>query len=232
MADAIDPNAATGEVAANEEANLAKVELAEMKAKFEKLEKQSQGQSAMLRKVNESLEALTKKKADEPPADEKVKGPMASKFAELEALKKDYAEDKARSLDKLNRSRMTGLMRAVEGQLTGAGIKPALAKIATEALTTRIKSNITFEDSTGEDVALIKSGDELTSVSSFVDSYLASDEGKELLPDKEKPNLSGLMGKGSVKASSAKLRVTQSDLRAGRFKLEDVVAGRVILTDG
>jgi len=227
MADAIDPNAGTGDTPANEEANLAKQELAEMKAKFEKLEKQSQGQSAMLRKVNESLEALQK-----PPVDEKIKGPMATKFAEMEVLKRDFAEEKAKAQEKLTRSRMTGLMRAVEGQLTNAGVKPSLAKLATEALTTRIKGSVTFEDSTGEDVALLKLGDELTSVASYVDSYLASDEGKELMPETEKPNLSGLMGKGSARTSGAKLRVTQSDLRSGRFKLEDVVAGRVVLTDG
>lgn len=231
MADAIDPNAGTGDAPANDEANAAKQELAEMKAKFEKLEKQAQGQSAMLRKVNETLEALAKKK-DEPPADEKPKGPMAAKLAEIDAIKKDLAEERGRTQEKLARARMTALMRSVEGQISASGVKPGLAKMASEMVAARIKDRLTFDDSTGEDVAIIKDGDELTTVHEYVSRYLDSDEGKDLLPEKDKPNLSGLLGKGSARMPGSKVRVSQADLLSGRFSMEDVIAGKVVLSGG
>lgn len=235
MADAIDPNAGTGDLPANEEANLVKQELAEVKAKLaemESLKKQSQGQSATIRKLMETVEALAKKK-DEPPAeDEKPKGPMAQKFAAMEAkIKEQEAREAARDAQ-LVRARMTALMRSVEGQIAAAGVKPGLAKMAAETLAARMKGQVTFDDSTGEDVAILRQGDDTVQISDFVAQYMASDEGKELLPEKDKPTLSGLMGKGSARPGSPKLRVTQADLLAGRFKMEDVIAGRVVLSDG
>ena len=231
MPEGIDPNAGEGEVPANDEANVAVKELAEMKARFEKLEKQSQGQSATIRMMKETLENISKK-SEEVPAEEKPKGPIAAKLAELEAFKKEVAGEKAKAQEKLTRARMTALMRSVEGQIVGAGVKPGLAKMASEVIGARIKGNITFDDSTGEDVAVLKSGDEVMPIADYVDQYLATDEGKELIPEKDKPSLSGIMGKGSARPSGAKMRVTQSDLLTGKFKLEDIVAGRVVLADG
>jgi hypothetical protein len=231
MADAIDPNAGKGEEPANDEANVAVKELAEMKARFEKLEKQSQGQSATIRKMTDALEALSKK-SEEVPADEKPKGPIAAKLAELETFKKEFAKEQAKAQEKLTRARMTALMRSVEGQIAEAGVKPGLAKMASEMISARIKGQITFDDSTGEDVAVLKSGDEVMPISDFVEQFLSTDEGKELMPEKDKPSLSGIMGKGSAHLGGGKIRVTQSDMLAGRFKLEDVVAGRVVLADG
>lgn len=231
MPEGIDPNAAEGEVAAPAEAEGVK----EMKAMIEKMQKQFQGQSAALRKSMEAQEALAeqiKELKEKPVEEEKPKGPIAGKLAELDTLKKQFADSEAKANEKLNRSRMTALMRLVEGQIAGAGVKPGLAKMAAETIKARIKDQIVFDDSAGEDVALLKSGEDLMQISDFVAQYLTTDEGKELLPEKDKPKLSGFMGKGSVKSSSAKLRVTQSDLLTGRFKMEDVLAGRVVLSDG
>ncbi|MEN6534292.1 MAG: hypothetical protein ABFD89_11560 [Bryobacteraceae bacterium] len=218
MGDPIAPNAVTGEVTAPAEANGVIQELANVKAELEKVMKQSQGQSAVIRKLTDQVETLSKPK--EAAADEKPKGPLATKLAEMEAR---LREGEARTA----RARMTGLMRSVESQLTSAGVRPGLAKLATESIVGRVKDHVSFDDS---ETAVLKLGEETVTIEDHVATFLSTDDGKELLPEKDKPKLAGLV-KGSV-SSAGKLRVTQADLTSGRFKLEDVMAGRVILTDG
>lgn len=229
MSDDIDPNAGKGDdKPAHDEANVA---LQEMKARFEKLERQAQGQSATIRKLTETLEAVNDKLTREPAPEEKPKGPLASKLAELEAFKRQTEANNAAAQERLDRSRKTGVRRSIEAQIAGAGVKPSLAKLVAESLLGKVNGSLTFDDAGEEEIAFVKSGDEATPIAEFVANFLASEDGKELLPEKEKPNLSGLMGKGSPSAKG-KLRVTQSDLLSGRFRMEDVIAGRVILVDG
>lgn len=223
------PNAATGESAAPADAE----GVTQLKAEIEKMQKQFQGQSAALRKAIEAQEKLAAQLSQmtttEQKPEEKPKGPIATKLAELDALKAQIAERDRQAEEKLHRSRMRGLRETVQRQLAESGADANLAKLATEALVARLTGKVVFDDSTGEEVAAVQNGEDVVPLSDFLTGYMATEEGKALIPSRTTPNLSGLI-KGPA-GVSGKVKITSADLRSGRFSLDDVMTGKVVLVD-
>lgn len=222
-------SSAQGKPAESDGAEVEQKKSAEWKAETDKLQKQLQGQSAVIRRLTEALEKLEKGAVEAAKPEEKPKGPLAAKLAELDAFKAGALEEKKQAEAKLERSRMRGLRESIQRQIAEAGADPVLSKVAMEALVSRVSGKVVFADNDGEETVSIRDGEDTHPLSDFIAGFMATDEGKSLIPQKAAPSLSGLVK--SPAGSSAKTRISKADLQAGRFTLEDVVAGRAVVID-
>jgi len=189
----------------------------------ESLKKQMEAQSAIIRRLSERLEKQEKEKQPE-----KKVGPISQMNEQIALLKGQMEAER----QKAERARIASATQSIRTTLTENGVDTALAKMASEAILNRIKPSLQFQDDgTGADVPVVVDGESATTLSEYMAAYVQSDEGKAMIPTKPAPSLFGVPRNGNSNPLAGKIRVTQQDLREGRVKTSDVLAGKVVVID-
>lgn len=193
----------------------------------EVMRQQQEKLSAALRRATEKIEKLesSRAKPDEPEKPEK-QGPIARVNERVNALEEARKVSEAKQA----KTRLSSLRSSVRTTLTDSGVDPALVQMASDALLARVAGNVRYEDDdlSGE-VAVVTIGAEEMTVEQFVKEHLASPEGKALVARAAAPSLSGIpKGRGTP---AGVRRVSREDMKAGKFSLDEVLAGKVVLDD-
>jgi len=186
------------------------------------LKKQLESQSAVIRRLSERLEKQEKEKQPEP-----KKGPISTMNEEIAKLRGHVEAER----QKAERARIASATQSIRTTLTENGVETPLAKMVSEAILNRIRPGLQFQDDgTGADVPVVTDGENITTLMEYMTSFLQSDEGKAMIPQKPAPSLFGVP-RGTSAPLAGKIRATQADLREGRIKTSDVLAGKVVIVD-
>jgi len=203
---------------------------------LEALKKQAAGQSSLLRRLTNELDSLRKRLGNEAEGEndgqeegkpKQYRSPYMKQLAELNEFKTKIEAERA---DLLQSSALQGIYNT----LVVKGVEPKLAGMVADSLKHRVAGKLASnKDALGRTVLEIRgtSQEEApTSLDDWMEAWMQSDEGKALNPPEPNPNLRGVpVRRGS--APEAKIRVTRSDLLSGRVSLDDISAGKVIVTD-
>jgi hypothetical protein len=195
---------------------------------FETMKRQTAGQSALLRRLSTELEDLkarvggkaeTKEEGD---GKKQYKSPYMRQLAELNEFKAKVEQERVEMLsDSAKQSLYNGLV--------AKGVDPKLASLATDSLHGRIKGKVqVIKDALGRMVLELKGDtpEESLPLENWLEAFLASDEGRSLMPPEPNPTLRGVpIRRGGT--TEGKIRITKEQMRTGQFSMEDMTAGKI-----
>lgn len=212
----------------------------ELKELLEAFKKQADGQSAVINRLQREIKALqsrgtqTETESDEgtqegetrEAGDKKYKSPYMRQLQELREFKASVENERASMLQET-------LVQNLLFGMTVKGVDAKLATLVAESLKGRVGTKVAMEkDHLGRSFLVVKgeNEEENVPVEKWLDAFMQSDEGKSLLPKEPNPSLRGLPGRRGG-STEGKIRITKDDLRSGRFDMEAMKAGKIVVQE-
>jgi len=199
---------------------------------LETLKRQAAGQSALLRRLTQELDEVKGRLSGKPEGEEgdgkkQYKSPYMRQLAELNDFKAKVETERTEMLKDATRQQ-------IYSGLVAKGIDAKVAGLVAESLHGRVSSRVSpVKDSLGRTVLEIKGAspeEESVQLDAWLDAFVQSDEGKALFPPEPNPSLRGVpIRRGGT--PEGKIRITKDDLKSGRFDMEAMKAGKVVVTD-